>query len=369
MLQYQVAAVAAAVGIEPGGGAGFDAKGKETGMKKIPVEESVGQVLGHDIVRIVPGQKKYRAFKRGHVIQESDLKLLREIGRENIFIWEPDAGMVHEDDAAERLARAAAGIGLELSEVAMGRVNLLAAHKGLLKVDVPLLLELNSLDQIIFSTLHNDRRVERGQKVAGTRVVPLAAPEQLIGQAEAICAARPLIRVEPYRPLWVAVITTGSEVNSGAIRDGFARVIREKINYYGGRWLHQSIVPDDADIIAAEINNAVNQGADLILATGGMSVDADDATPAGIRRCHIQEVFYGVPVLPGSQFLMAYLGHVPIIGVPGGALFNKVTTLDLLLPHIFAGETITRADMIALGHGGLCEECEVCRFPSCGFGK
>ncbi|MDO4541130.1 MAG: molybdopterin-binding protein [Syntrophomonadaceae bacterium] len=338
-------------------------------MKKIPVEQAVGQELGHDIVRIVPGQKKYRAFKRGHIIQADDIALLKSIGREHVFIWEPEAGVVHEDDAALRLARAAGGAGLEPTEVAMGRVNLKAAHDGWLKVDVPRLYRLNTLDKIVFSTLHNDRCVAKGQKVAGTRVVPLAVEEALLAQAEEICAPGPLVWVKPYKPLRAAAVITGREVKSGAIRDGFGPVLREKMDYYGAVWLGQSIVTDDAGLIAEEIKRYYGDGAELIMVTGGMSVDADDATPEGIRRSQAREVFYGVPVLPGSQFMLSYLGEVPVIGIPGGALFSKVTTLDLLLPRIFAGESIDRADVVALGHGGLCEECRECRFPACAFGK
>ena len=339
-------------------------------MRKLLAEAAVGQVLGHDIVHIIPGREKYRAFQRGHVITEDDLPLLRELGRDHVFIWEPEAGLVHEDEAAQRLARAAAGPGLQLSEVAMGRVNLSAEYDGLLKVEVERLAALNNLDMIIFSTLHKNRPVVKGTRVAGTRVVPLTVEQGRLKTAEQIAGgAGPLIYVKPYKPLKVSVITTGGEVYRGTVEDGFGPVLRPKIDALGGQWMEQCILPDDSSRIAAEIDQAIAKGAELILVTGGMSVDADDVTPEGIRSSGAEVIFYGAPVLPGSQYLMAYRGVTAIIGVPGGALFNRVTTLDLLLPRVFAGERISRSDIAVLGHGSLCEECEICRFPACSFGK
>lgn len=133
--------------------------------------------------------------------------------------------------------------------------------------------------------------------------------------------------------------------------------------------MSQVIVPDDPDLITREIQNFVAQGAQLVIVTGGMSVDADDVTPQGIRNTGAEVIFYGAPILPGSQFMLAYKGHVPICGVPGGALFSRKTTLDLLLPRIFAGDIINRRDIVVMGHGGLCENCRICHFPQCPFGK
>ncbi|NLT20684.1 MAG: molybdopterin-binding protein [Syntrophomonadaceae bacterium] len=339
-------------------------------MKKVPVEEAVGLPLGHDITAIVPGKKKYRAFKRGHVVTTNDVEKLRNLGKEHIYIWETKEQLIHEDEGALRLARAAAGTGVVITEPSQGRVNLKAEYNGLLKVQVSQLQWINNIEDIIFSTLHNNREVSKGQLIAGTRVVPLAIEANLLQEAESLALnPLPLITVRPYKPLWVGVVTTGSEVNSGRIRDGFAHILRQKINAFGGRWMGQTIVPDDSELVALEIQNFIAEGADLILVTGGMSVDADDATPEAIRNSGAQVVFHGAPVLPGSQFMMAYMGHVAICGVPGGALFNQVTTLDLILPRVFAGERISRADIVALGHGGLCQGCKVCHFPVCPFGK
>jgi hypothetical protein len=339
-------------------------------MRKIPVEKAVGEILGHDITRIVPQKLKYRAYERGHVIAQEDIPRLKDLGKKHIFVWEQDDNLVHEDEGAVCLAKAAAGPGVSWVTPSQGRINLKAKYDGLLKVQVEQLNRLNNMDSIIFATLHNNRKVKKDQMIAGTRVVPVAIEKYNLEYAESICSEPvSLLSVKPYKPLWVGVITTGSEVNNGRIRDGFGKVMRRKISDFGGRWMGQVTVPDDSKLIALEIQNFIAEGAQLILVTGGMSVDPDDSTPQGIKNAGVEVVFYGAPVLPGSQFMLAYQGSVPICGVPGGALFSRRTTLDLLLPRIFVGDIIGRADIVALGHGGLCEECPTCHYPVCPFGK
>lgn len=339
-------------------------------MREVPVIEAVGMVLCHDITRIVPGLEKGRAFRKGHVISREDVPRLLDMGKKHVYVWEPDPDLVHEDEAALQLARCAAGPGLLRDEPNQGKVSLKAACDGLLKVNGDILKMVNSLEGVIFSTLHGNRVVARGQVVAGTRVIPLAIPRDVLEGAEGICLKYgPLISVKPFQPMWTSIVTTGSEVYEGRIKDGFCSVLRQKLVPLGGRLQGQVIVPDDPDLIAMEIRRLVGEGAELVMVTGGMSVDPDDVTPAGIRAAGADVVFYGAPVLPGSMFMLAYLGSVPVCGLPGCVMFNRITVLDLILPRIFAGERVTRDEMVALGHGGLCEECDVCRYPACSFGK
>ncbi|NLO21324.1 MAG: molybdopterin-binding protein [Syntrophomonadaceae bacterium] len=339
-------------------------------MRRVPVEDAIGLTLGHDITKIVPEREKYCAFRRGHIIKAEDIPQFLNLGKKHIMVWEPDDNLVHEDEGALRLAQAAAGSGLYFNPPAQGRVNLKARWDGVLKVATEQLNWVNNIDNIIFATLHNNRSVAQDQAVAGTRIVPVAIDAAVLKEAERLCCEpQPLITIKPYQALWVAVITTGSEVNNGLIKDGFGKIIRRKIIPFGGRWMSQVTVPDNADLIAREIQNCISEGAQLILVTGGMSVDPDDATPSGIKRSGAEVVFYGAPVLPGSQFMLAYQGTVPICGVPGGALFSRRTTLDLLLPRLFCADVISRRDIVALGHGGLCEECKICHYPLCPFGK
>jgi len=338
-------------------------------MREVPVTKAVGMVLCHDITEIIPGRVR-RAFQKGHVIRSEDIPRLRDLGKEHIYVWEPESDLIHEDEAALRLARHAAGPGLDWDEPNQGRVNLRAAHDGLLKIRGYWLMMVNNLDGVVFATLHNNRVVSKGQVVAGTRVIPLTIHRSILEEAENLCCQpAPLLEVKPFQPLWVGVVTTGSEVYEGRIRDGFCSVIRQKTAPLGGRPLGQVVVPDDPDLITLEIRRLIGEGAELILVTGGMSVDPDDVTPLGIRATGADIVFYGAPVLPGSMFMLAYLGHVPVCGLPGCVMFNRTTIFDLLLPRIFAGERISRAEVVALGHGGLCEECDVCRYPACSFGK
>lgn len=339
-------------------------------MRKVPVEASVGMVLGYDITKITPGRQKCRAYRRGHIITAEDVPKLKDMGKEHIYIWEADGTLVHEDEAALLIAQNAIGDGLSLSEPNQGRVNIKAEYDGLLKVNVEQLNRLNNLDDIVFATLHSDRVIVKGQTVAGTRVVPLTIERDTLEEAISLCSqSTPVLMIKPFQELWTGVVTTGSEVNSGRIQDGFGKVIRQKIAPFGGRWMGQVIVPDDPHLITQEIQNFITEGAQLVLVTGGMSVDADDASPIGIKDIGAEIVFYGAPILPGSQFMLAYQGHVPICGIPAGAVFSRKTTLDLLLPRIFAGDVISRQDIVAMGHGGLCEECAICHFPQCPFGK
>lgn len=339
-------------------------------MRKVPVTEAAGMVLCHDITRIIPGREKGRAFRRGQVITPGDIPVLLDLGKEHIYVWESEISLIHEDEAALSLARHAAGPGLKWDQPNQGRVNLRAVHDGLLKIDVDRLNRLNNLDDVIMATAHNNRTVVKGQIVAGTRVTPLAIRRDILEEAEKICSqARPLISVKQYQPLWLGVVTTGSEVYSGRIQDGFCSIIKQKTAPFGARVMGQVIVPDDPFLISREIRQFVAEGAELVLVTGGMSVDPDDVTPIGIRATGAEVVSYGAPSLPGSMFMMAYLGHVPVCGLPGCVMFNSVTILDLILPRIFAGEQVSRSEIVALGHGGLCNECPECHFPACPFGK
>ncbi|KAF1085798.1 bifunctional molybdenum cofactor biosynthesis protein MoaC/MogA [Sporotomaculum syntrophicum] len=339
-------------------------------MQKVPVTEAVGMVLCHDITRIIPGSKKERAFRKGQILTNDDVPKLRDLGKEHIYVWENLDNLVHEDEAALLLARIAAGPGLYWDEPNQGKVSLRASYDGMLKVRGDRLNQLNCLDGVVLATVHNNRVVSKGQLVAGTRVIPLAIPREILNEAEANCSeSEPLLSVKPFLPLSVGVITTGSEVFYGRIKDGFTSVVRKKVKAFGAKLCGHEILPDDPNRITTEILSMVDKGAEMVILTGGMSVDPDDVTPTGIRATGADVVSYGAPVLPGSMFMLAYLGEVPICGLPGCVMFNKTTVFDLVLPRIFTGERLTKSDIVALGQGGLCEECETCRYPACAFGK
>jgi molybdopterin biosynthesis enzyme len=339
-------------------------------MKAIPVQEAVGTVLCHDITRIVPGLSKGPAFRRGHIVMEEDIPLLLDIGKANLYVFDPREGFVHEDEAAVRLGRAAAGLGITLGSPKEGKVTLTASHDGLLFIDVAALTLLNSIEEVSFGTIHTRQFVKKGRVLAGTRVIPLAVEEQILRDAEEICGNHAhIVQVRPLKKAEVGVVTTGSEVYSGRIKDGFGPVLRRKFAELGSRVLEQVFVSDEVDMTIAAIFGLMEKGADFIAVTGGMSVDPDDQTPSAIRKTGAEIIGYGAPTFPGAMFLLAYLGNVPIVGLPGCVMYHKASIFDLIVPRILAGEQLRREDIIALGHGGLCENCESCRYPACGFGK
>lgn len=322
-------------------------------LKAIPVEEAVGMPLAHDITEIVPGKYKGPAFRRGHVIRPEDVSRLLDLGKAHIYVMELAEGEIHEEDAARRLARAAAGPHLMLTDPVEGRVNLVAEITGLLKIDADLLYRFNDLGEMILATLPANRYVRKGDVVAGTRTIPVVVKEDLIKKAEAICREQPIVTVLPIPARRVHLIVTGSEVYTGRIKDGFEPVVRRKVGEMGSELEATKFAPDDPDRIAALIKESHQAGAEIILVSGGMSVDPDDLTPEGIRRSGAKVETHGFPVLPGSMFLMAYLEQTPILGLSGCVLHDAVSAFDLLLPRLLAGEKISRPDIVAMGHGGL----------------
>lgn len=337
-------------------------------MKIVKVEDAVGVTLCHDITKIVPGEFKGVAFKKGHIIREKDIPELLSIGKKNIYIWEDREGILHENDAAERLRALSAGEGLNFGEAKEGKIEFFAAMDGLLKIDSRAVFNLNLMEDIIFSTIHNNLVVKKGDKVAATKVVPLFIEENKIKRAEE-AVEKKIISVIPIMKKKTAIITTGSEVFSGRIKDAFGPVLKNKLSEYGCEVLGQSILSDDPGSIEKAIKEWLNKGAEMILCTGGMSVDPDDLTPSAIKNTGASIITYGTPVLPGAMLLMAYKGDIPIIGLPGSVIFSKRTVFDLILPRVLAGEKLEKKDFAAYGHGGLCINCENCTFPNCGFGK
>lgn len=338
-------------------------------MKKVPTESAIGLVLCQDITKIVPGQFKGRAFKKGHIITEADVPELLKLGKEHVFVWEEMRGMLHENEAAERLAKSVSGPNILLSEVSEGKVSLKAAVGGLLKVNGSLLEEVNSQEQIILATQHNNVLVQSGQILAGTRVVPLMIEEEKIVTIEKLCSKKHVLEVKPLQCFKIGVIVTGTEVYQGRISDAFGPVLKTKFTDLGSEVVDMVYVPDDMERIVAAIRAYLARGVDMIAVSGGMSVDPDDLTPGAIKASGAEIIGYGTPVLPGSMLLLGYFGSVPIVGIPGCVMYSKVTALDLLLPRILTGERITRHDMVILGLGGLCLNCPVCSYPVCPFGK
>lgn len=337
-------------------------------MKKIKVEDAVGKALCHDITAMRDGFKGAQ-FRRGHVITEADIPMLLDLGKRTVFIWDETAGMIHEEDAALRMAAMAPVSGAHYTVPSEGKVVLISDSSGMLRVDTELLRELNSIGDITIATLPDHYPVTPGMRLASMRIVPLCTEESQILKAETLCAQRPLLQLRPYRFLKVGVIITGSEIYSGRIPDKFEPVVRQKLSRYPSEILGVTLCDDALEMIVNAAQRYLAVGADLLIFTGGMSVDPDDLTPTAIRRLGAEIISHGVPAQPGNMTLAAYLGQTAVLGVPGAAISLPATIFDVLLPQIFTGDPLTRQDLTALGEGGLCQLCEHCHFPNCSFGR
>lgn len=338
-------------------------------MRKINVENAIGMELCHDITEMKDGFKG-AAFKRGHIIRTEDIPHLLDIGKRTVFVWEENAGEIHEDDCARRMAAMAPVEGAHYTEPSEGKVLLFADQRGMLRVNTRLLNRINAIGDITIATLPDHYPVEPGARLASMRIVPLVTQESQIIEAERLCAFQKLLELLPYQDKKVGVIITGSEVYHGRIKDKFEPVIRGKMKQYPSQIIGVTICDDDLDMITAAARAHLEKGADFLIFTGGMSVDPDDNTPGGIKQSGARIVSYGAPVLPGAMFLLGYFDDgTPICGLPGCVMYAGATIFDLLLPRLAAGVEITKEDITAYGEGGLCLGCSVCRYPECSFGK
>ena len=339
-------------------------------MKLIRTEDAAGHVLCHDITQIIRGVTKDAVFRKGHIVTEEDIPVLLSVGKENLYVWEKTEGMLHEDEAAMRLCRLCINDHMHCTPVKEGKTELIADAEGLFEADTERLYAVNDIDELMIATRHTNTAVHPGDKLAGMRVIPLVIDEEKLARAERAAGSGPILRIIPWKLKTAAVITTGSEVEKGLIEDKFTPVVRQKLAGFGIETVSHVLTGDDQDRIRDEIVKAHEQGIDLILCTGGMSVDPDDRTPGAIARSGVKIVTYGAPMLPGAMFCLGYLEDgTPVAGLPGCVMYAKATIFDLVLPRIAAGVALKRSDFVRLGHGGLCLGCDTCHYPACGFGK
>ena len=338
-------------------------------MKLIKTTDAVGHVLCHDLTQIIPNKYKGARFRKGHIVTEEDIPVLLSMGKENLYILESDENTLHEDDAAEILCAICKGDSISRSETKEGKVELFAERDGLFLIDREKLYEINSIDELMIATRKGYTAVKKGDKLAGARVIPLIIDKEKLRQAEAVAEDKPIMNVMPYTARTAAVITTGSEVYHGRIEDSFTPVLIEKLKNYGIAVNEHIKTDDDTDNITKAISS-VRGKSDIILCTGGMSVDPDDNTPGAIRSSGADIITYGAPVLPGAMFLLGYFEDgTPIMGLPGCVMYAKATVFDLVMPRIAAGIRLNKKDFVEFGEGGLCLGCGECTFPHCPFGK
>ncbi len=340
-------------------------------QRVINVEDAVGAILAHDITEIRRGEFKGPAFRKGYKIREDDICHLQRLGKQHLYVLEIEEGQLHEDEAAVAMAEAFCGSGVVWQgEPREGKINLVAAHDGLFKADAAALTEINLLEEVMCASRHTDFPVKQGETVAVLRAIPLVIRAEIVTRAVAIARTHGgLFQVKPLRKARAGILITGGEVFSGLIEDQFEPVLRRKMDAIGAEVVRVAFAPDATDCIAGEIRRLISDGADLLLVTGGMSVDPDDVTRQAVVEAGAVDILYGAPVIPGAMFMIAAIGAVPVLGIPACGLYHETTIFDLILPRVLAGERLTRRDMAALGHGGLCLHCGECRYPRCPFGK
>ena len=339
-------------------------------MKLIKTERAVGHVLCHDMTQIIKDQYKDARFRKGHVVRSEDIPVLLSMGKEYLYVWEIIPGTLHEDEGAARLAALCKGDHMSLSRPKEGKIEVFAERDGLFLVDGPRLTAVNSVGDVIIATRRGNTPVRKGDKLAGTRVIPLMIPEKVLREAEQAAGPSPLLSLRPWKRKTAAIVVTGSEVKTGRVKDAFSPVVMDKLAAYGVETRSVTCSGDGVERVSSAVTEARKTGADIILCTGGMSVDPDDSTPGGIRAAGANVVSYGAPVLPGAMFLLGYFDNgTPVIGLPGCVMYAGATIFDLVLPRIVADVPITKADLASMGEGGLCLGCEPCRYPVCPFGK
>ncbi len=343
-------------------------------MKLIRTQDAVGSVLCHDITQIIKGVTKDAAFRKGHVVKEEDIPVLLSLGKDHLYVWEADASMMHENEAAGVLLDLCRAPGMFPSEVKEGKIELTAGWDGLFKVDSKRLYRVNAFGQMMIATRHGDTPVKKGDKLAGMRIIPLVIEKEKMQRVRELMGDTPLLKLLPYASKRVGIIATGNEVFYGRIRDTFTPVVAQKVQEYGAQVAAQTTLPDAPEGITAEILRMIREeNADMVLCTGGMSVDPDDRTPLAIKNTGARIVSYGAPVLPGAMFLLSYYEadgrRIPVCGLPGCVMYARRTIFDLVLPRLMADDEVTAEELAALGEGGLCLNCEQCVYPNCGFGK
>ena len=344
-------------------------------MKLVNTKDAVGHVLCHDITQIIPGRRKGPVFRKGHIVTKEDIPVLYSVGKEHLYVWEKKEGMLHEDEAAAILRGICMGeaSNMRASDPCEGKIEITAAENGLFKIRRDALRAVNSLGEMMIATVHADFPVKCGDKLAGTRIIPLVIEEEKLFKAKAVAGESPILSILPFHHTKVGIVVTGSEVAKGLIQDAFGPVLQKKLSEYDTEIVGRTIVSDQRDEIQRAIMDFVQNGAQMVLVSGGMSVDPDDHTPGAISDTGARIVSYGAPVLPGAKFLLAYLDcedrTVPLLGLPGCVMYAKRTIFDLVLPRLLAGEVLEAGDLESYGEGGLCLSCEICHFPNCGFGK
>ncbi|MDR1916746.1 MAG: molybdopterin-binding protein [Synergistaceae bacterium] len=339
-------------------------------LTQLALEDALGMPLAHDLTQIdARAGTKGARFKKGHILTEADLPVLRDMGREHLSMLDLDDDEVHEDDAAYALCDALRGKNCSFLPPEEGRITIKALCDGLLCYDPDMVRRVNEDTDWVLATLPPHRTVKAGDPLAGFRIMPLVMERSRVERAVKSAGA---IDVMPFTPLRAGLVTTGREFVTGRAEDAFSVRFQGKISDFGGTLIGQRFSTDESEEIASAVRAFIDEGAELVVCTGGMSVDADDRTPGGIGLAADRIAFRGVPILPGAMLMLAWAKSsaggrdVAVVGAPACVVHDARTALDNMLPFIFAGEDPT-PHVRTWGVGGLCEHCSPCHWPSCSF--
>ncbi|MGL4982855.1 MAG: molybdopterin-binding protein [Treponemataceae bacterium] len=339
-------------------------------MKEIKTKDAIGHILAHDITQIITGVTKNVRFKKGHIVTQEDIPVLLSLGKENLYVWEAQKDFLHEDEAAQILRQACMGKNLASSDTKEGKIELSAQINGVFVVDKQRLYKLNSIGNIAIATISNFMNVSTGTKVAGMKIIPLTIAQQKMNAVLSIAnEENPILSIKPYKLKKAALLITGNEVKTGLIKDTFAPVIENKLAFYGVSVTEKIFTGDDENFITQSIHAVIANGCEIVICTGGMSVDPDDKTPGAIKASGSKIISYGMPIMPGVMMLLSYLNNIPILGLPGCAMYDNITVFDVLLPRLLANIPISQQDILSLSDGGFCHRCKTCTWPICAYGK
>lgn len=338
-------------------------------MKKIRIQDAPGEILDYDITGVDPEKgTKGRIFKRGHRIREEDFETLRDLGRDYIYVRDGNDIEVHEEDAAILAAPLIAGRNISHDpEPVEGKIQFYAECAGVFRVNPDRLYRLNELEIPSLPTIHSNLPVRKGQMVAAFRIIPLTCPMETVDSMKTMLSD-PLLSCEPYIAKNASIIITGNEIASGRKKDAFIPALSVKLKQFNVEKITSRILPDTRETISSVIREE-SRDAEIILITGGTSVDPDDATKQAMTDAGVKLLQKGNPVQPGNNLSLGYLDQIPVCSVPAAALTYKATALDIFLPRLLAKIPVTREDIVRSSHGGLCHFCPTCNYPVCPFGR
>lgn len=324
----------------------------------VPIDEAEAKILGHNVAD-ADGR---RLFRKGRALSQADIQKLRDIGRTVVYVADVEEGDISENEAARRVTEMVLGQGFTYSGPATGRTNLKAAELGLLRVDAQRLLRLNSQPGITLATLRNNTAVTPGKIVGTVKVIPFAVPKGAVTAVAAIAAeAGPILRLTPLPSRSVSVILSGSPPAKERIINSFKPPLQARLSALGAALHELHFIPLEDEsgelALAASLQKQAEAGIGLIILAGETAImDRHDIAPRAVERAGGVVTCYGAPVDPGNLLMLAYMNQVPVLGAPGCVRSPKQNIVDEVLPRLLAGDRLTQADIVSLGHGGLLED-------------